>query len=142
MPRARSSWASDPGSWMPASNSTTPSPAATAQALQWGTPGHGSGRRRRKTPGTTRSPRPSSRLRVASVTCAETTYTCRSRLHSKGDRQMVDQDSPTEDVARRYFEAIAARDVDAAVALWAPGGREIVRGQVDVTAPEGVRAFI
>jgi hydroxyacylglutathione hydrolase len=55
---------------------------------------------------------------------------------------MVDQDNSTEDVARRYFEAIAARDVDAAVALWAPGGRENVRGQVDVTAPEGVRAFI
>jgi hypothetical protein len=48
----------------------------------------------------------------------------------------------TEAVARRYFDAIAARDVEAAVALWAPGGREHVRGQVDVTAPEGVREFI
>jgi glyoxylase-like metal-dependent hydrolase (beta-lactamase superfamily II)/predicted ester cyclase len=48
----------------------------------------------------------------------------------------------TEAVARRYFEAIAARDVEAAVAFWAPGGRENVRGQVDVTAPEGVREFI
>ena len=26
--------------------------------------------------------------------------------------------------------------------MWADGGRENVRGQVDVTAPEGVRAFI
>ncbi|HXP99527.1 MAG TPA: nuclear transport factor 2 family protein [Solirubrobacteraceae bacterium] len=50
--------------------------------------------------------------------------------------------SDTETVARRYFEAIAARDVEAAVALWAEGGREYVRGQVDVTAPEGVREFI
>jgi predicted ester cyclase len=50
--------------------------------------------------------------------------------------------SDTEAVARRYFEAIAARDVDAAVALWAVGGREYVRGQVDVLAPEGVREFI
>jgi glyoxylase-like metal-dependent hydrolase (beta-lactamase superfamily II)/predicted ester cyclase len=48
----------------------------------------------------------------------------------------------TEAVARRYFDAIAARDVDAAVALWAEGGREHVRGQVDVVAPEGVREFI
>lgn len=48
----------------------------------------------------------------------------------------------TETVARRYFAAIAARDVEAAVALWAPGGRENVRGQVDVTAPQGVRDFI
>jgi glyoxylase-like metal-dependent hydrolase (beta-lactamase superfamily II)/ketosteroid isomerase-like protein len=51
-------------------------------------------------------------------------------------------DNDTEAVARRYFEAIAARDVDAAVALWAEGGRENVRGQVDVTAPAGVREFI
>jgi steroid delta-isomerase-like uncharacterized protein len=48
----------------------------------------------------------------------------------------------TEAVARRYFDAIAARDVDGAVALWAEGGREHVRGQVDVLAPEGVREFI
>lgn len=47
-----------------------------------------------------------------------------------------------EAVARRYFEAIGAHDVDRAVAMWAPGGREHVRGQVDVTAPEGVRDFI
>jgi glyoxylase-like metal-dependent hydrolase (beta-lactamase superfamily II)/predicted ester cyclase len=47
-----------------------------------------------------------------------------------------------ESVVRRYFEAIGARDLDAAVAMWAEGGRENVRGQVDVTAPEGVREFI
>jgi glyoxylase-like metal-dependent hydrolase (beta-lactamase superfamily II)/predicted ester cyclase len=50
--------------------------------------------------------------------------------------------SKAEIVARRYFEAIGARDLDAAVAMWAPGGRENVRGQVDVSAPEGVRDFI
>jgi hydroxyacylglutathione hydrolase len=50
--------------------------------------------------------------------------------------------SEAETVARRYFEAINAHDLDAAVALWAVGGREHVRGQVDVTAPEGVRAFV
>ena len=42
----------------------------------------------------------------------------------------------------RYFAAIDARDLDAAVALWARGGREHVRGQVDVIAPDGVREFI
>ena len=47
-----------------------------------------------------------------------------------------------EAVARRYFAAIGARDLDAAVAMWADGGRETVRGQVDVTAPEGVRSYI
>jgi glyoxylase-like metal-dependent hydrolase (beta-lactamase superfamily II)/predicted ester cyclase len=48
----------------------------------------------------------------------------------------------TETVARSYFQAIKERDLDAAVALWAEGGREYLRGQVDVTAPEGVREFI
>jgi predicted ester cyclase len=47
-----------------------------------------------------------------------------------------------ETVARGYFAAIDARDLDAAVSLWAPGGRENVRGRVDVIAPEGVREFI
>ncbi len=45
-------------------------------------------------------------------------------------------------MAQRYFDAIAARDVEAAVTLWAEGGREYVRGQVDVIAPDGVREFI
>ena len=47
-----------------------------------------------------------------------------------------------ETVTRGYFDAINARDLDAAVAMWADGGRENVRGQVDVTAPDGVRAYI
>jgi glyoxylase-like metal-dependent hydrolase (beta-lactamase superfamily II)/predicted ester cyclase len=50
--------------------------------------------------------------------------------------------SKAEAVARRYFDAIVARDLDAAVAMWADGGRENVRGQIDVTAPEGVRSYI
>ena len=47
-----------------------------------------------------------------------------------------------ETVARRYFEAIDAHDVESATAMWVSGGREHVRGQVDVLAPEGVREFI
>lgn len=50
--------------------------------------------------------------------------------------------SEAETVARAYFQALSARDLDTAVAMWAQGGRENVRGQVDVTAPEGVREFI
>lgn len=46
------------------------------------------------------------------------------------------------EVAQAYFDAFSSHDVDAAVALWAPGGREHVRGQVDTTAPDGVRAFV
>jgi glyoxylase-like metal-dependent hydrolase (beta-lactamase superfamily II)/predicted ester cyclase len=50
--------------------------------------------------------------------------------------------STAESVARRYFEAIDTRDLDGAVSLWAEGGRDNVRGQVDALAPDGVRAFL
>ncbi len=50
--------------------------------------------------------------------------------------------SKAESVARRYFAAISERDLDAAVGMWQQGGRENVRGRVDVLAPEGVRDFI
>ena len=48
----------------------------------------------------------------------------------------------TERVALAYFDALTRRDLETAVTLWKPGGRENVRGQVDTTAPEGVRAFL
>lgn len=47
----------------------------------------------------------------------------------------------TAAVAERYFDALRARDLDAMVACWAPGGREFIRGQVDTTAPDGVREY-
>jgi glyoxylase-like metal-dependent hydrolase (beta-lactamase superfamily II)/ketosteroid isomerase-like protein len=47
----------------------------------------------------------------------------------------------TEDVAKRYFAAVTARDVDGMVACWKPGGRENIRGQMDGRAPDDVRAF-
>jgi hydroxyacylglutathione hydrolase len=50
--------------------------------------------------------------------------------------------SKAEATARRYFAAIDARELELALSLWAPGGRENVRGQVDVLAPDGVREFI
>ncbi len=50
--------------------------------------------------------------------------------------------SKAEAIGRRYFAAIDARELEQAVSLWAPGGRENVRGQVDVLAPDGVREFI
>jgi hydroxyacylglutathione hydrolase len=48
----------------------------------------------------------------------------------------------TERVARAYFEAMNARDVEAAVALWAPGARDYMPGRLDALAPEGVRDFV
>jgi glyoxylase-like metal-dependent hydrolase (beta-lactamase superfamily II)/predicted ester cyclase len=50
--------------------------------------------------------------------------------------------SKAESVARGYFEAINARDLETALSLWADGGHEYVRGQVDTFAPDGVRAFV
>ncbi len=44
-------------------------------------------------------------------------------------------------VARRYLEALSRHDLDAAVACWAPGGRDRIHGQVDAVAPEGVRDY-
>ena len=64
------------------------------------------------------------------------------RKRISGSRAAGKRGDTAEAVTRRYFEAIDGRDLDAAVALWAQGGRENVRGQVDVRAPEGVRAFI
>lgn len=57
-------------------------------------------------------------------------------------RGRISGSSQAESIARRYFEAIGARELDAAVGMWADGGREHVRGQVDVVAPEGLRTFI
>jgi glyoxylase-like metal-dependent hydrolase (beta-lactamase superfamily II)/predicted ester cyclase len=47
----------------------------------------------------------------------------------------------TEQVARRYFAAVAERDVDAMVACWRPGSLDRLHGQADLLAPEGVRAW-
>ena len=46
-----------------------------------------------------------------------------------------------EEVVTRYFEALAARDLDAMAACWAPDGYEHIAGQADVVGPEGVRGY-
>ncbi|HEV7528177.1 MAG TPA: MBL fold metallo-hydrolase [Solirubrobacteraceae bacterium] len=61
---------------------------------------------------------------------------------AQSGRKRITNSSAAESVARRYFQAIAARDLDTAVGLWANGGRDNIRGQMDVIAPEGVRAFL
>lgn len=42
-------------------------------------------------------------------------------------------------VVRAYFDALNEGDVERAVSQWKVGARQNVRGQVDTTAPEGVR---
>ncbi len=44
-----------------------------------------------------------------------------------------------EQAARGYLEAFSRHDLERALAHWAPGGRQNVRGQVDTDAPDGVR---
>jgi len=47
----------------------------------------------------------------------------------------------TEAIVRRYFAAVAARDVEGMVACWRPGGLDRLHGQADLTAPDGLRAW-
>jgi glyoxylase-like metal-dependent hydrolase (beta-lactamase superfamily II)/predicted ester cyclase len=47
----------------------------------------------------------------------------------------------TAEVAKRYFAALAARDVDSAVACWSPGAVDRFVGQQEFIAPEGVRTY-
>jgi steroid delta-isomerase-like uncharacterized protein len=48
---------------------------------------------------------------------------------------------PTTQIARRYFEALNAHDLDAAVACWTPGGVDRFVGQQELIAPDGVREY-
>jgi steroid delta-isomerase-like uncharacterized protein len=48
---------------------------------------------------------------------------------------------PAADVALRYFEAIGRRDLDAALACWAPGGIDRLASVGDLEAPDGMRAY-
>ncbi len=76
----------------------------------------------------------------------------RRRRFKRGAPAADDADTPTdpdmpavssaEPTARAYFAAVDAHDLEAALALWAPGGREHVRGQMDGVAPDDVREFI
>src|SRR5436190_1011921 len=125
--------ANEPGSCIPQSNSTMPSPAATAHALQCGTPGHGSGSRSRQTPGTTRSPRPSSRLRSGAGMDAGTLSLELSAMPPRKTKAVQ--------VAEAYFAAVTARDAEAMAAHWAPDGRDRIHGQADLEGPDAVRDY-
>jgi steroid delta-isomerase-like uncharacterized protein len=45
------------------------------------------------------------------------------------------------EVVKRYFEAIAERDVEAMASCWAPDGEDHIAGQVDAVGPGGVREY-
>lgn len=47
----------------------------------------------------------------------------------------------TAEIAKQYFEALNARDLDAAVALWEPGAVDRLVGQQELVAPWGIREY-
>jgi glyoxylase-like metal-dependent hydrolase (beta-lactamase superfamily II)/predicted ester cyclase len=47
----------------------------------------------------------------------------------------------TAEIAKRYFAALAAHDLDAAVACWAPGSTDRMVGSQDLIAPQGIREY-
>ena len=110
-------------------------PAASAQALQCGTPGHGSGRRRRQTPGSTRSPRPSSRWasRVGMARLGRDGNVadgCRRTGIARSSRGLLRRASPRRDLERHGRPA------------GSPDGERAHRAARSTpSAPDGVRAF-
>jgi len=47
----------------------------------------------------------------------------------------------TADVAKSYFNALAAHDLDAAMACWEPGAVDRFVGQQELSAPDGIRHY-
>lgn len=51
------------------------------------------------------------------------------------------RDAEAQGVALAYFRALSEHDIDGAMALWAQGGLEHLRGELQARAPEELRAF-
>jgi steroid delta-isomerase-like uncharacterized protein len=51
------------------------------------------------------------------------------------------QAADTATVARKYFEAVARRDVGAMAECWEPGAPDVIHGVVEMTVPEDLRAW-
>src|SRR5947208_6526889 len=47
----------------------------------------------------------------------------------------------TSEIAKRYFAALSAHDLDTAVACWAPGGVGRFVNQQEMVAPDGIRDY-
>jgi glyoxylase-like metal-dependent hydrolase (beta-lactamase superfamily II)/predicted ester cyclase len=50
-------------------------------------------------------------------------------------------DATPAEIARAYFGALAAHDLDAAVAVWRPGAIDRIVGDRELVAPEGLREY-
>lgn len=49
--------------------------------------------------------------------------------------------APASEVVRRYFDAVARRDLDAAMACWAPGGIDHLAPVGELRVPDELRAY-
>jgi hydroxyacylglutathione hydrolase len=49
--------------------------------------------------------------------------------------------STSTSVARRYFDALGAHDLDAALTCWRPGAIDRLVGQQELVAPDGIRKY-
>jgi len=49
--------------------------------------------------------------------------------------------SEAETVARAYFDAVAARDIEAMAACWEPGALDVIHGVVEMRVPEDLHAW-
>lgn len=47
----------------------------------------------------------------------------------------------TARIAKKYFEAVAARDVEGMIELWQPGGVGHIHGMAELRAPDGYRQW-
>ncbi|HEY5428763.1 MAG TPA: ester cyclase, partial [Solirubrobacteraceae bacterium] len=47
----------------------------------------------------------------------------------------------TSEIAKRYFAALAAHDLDDATACWRPGAVDRLVGAQELVAPEGIREY-
>ena len=63
------------------------------------------------------------------------------RIEAHGAARYSADALSTSDVAKRYFQALAAHDLDAAVDCWAEGGVDRFVGQQELIAPDGVRQY-
>src|SRR4051812_35993573 len=58
------------------------------------------------------------------------------------DTERKPKKATTAKVAKAYFDAINAHDIEAAAACWAVGAEDVLHGQRTFVGPDGIRAFL
>jgi predicted ester cyclase len=71
----------------------------------------------------------------------ERTRRSRDRLALVAATASSTKPKTTAQIARAYFEAIGAKDLDAATSLWKPGSKDRLHGIAELTAPAGIEQY-